>query len=92
MQIQEDFIAKLCADARKAAGIAKWKHNALRHSFASYHMAAFENAASTALELGHHDSRVTFEHYRELVKPADAQLYWQIVPAKPENVIAISAS
>ena len=28
-----------------------------------------ENAAATALELGHHDSRITFAHYRELVRP-----------------------
>jgi hypothetical protein len=46
--------------AREAAGIAEWPDNALRHSFASYHLSHFKNAASTALELGHHDSRITF--------------------------------
>jgi integrase len=61
--------------ARAAAGIMEWPDNALRHSFASYHLAHFKNAASTALELGHHDSRVTFAHYRELVKPNDAERY-----------------
>jgi hypothetical protein len=45
------------------------------------HSAHFKNAASTALELGHHDSRVTFAHYRELVKPKDAERYWNIGPA-----------
>jgi integrase len=64
--------------ARIAAGIEEWPDNALRHSFASYHLAHFKNAASTALELGHHDSRVTFAHYRELVKPKDADQYWNI--------------
>jgi integrase len=67
--------------ARLVAGIGEWPDNALRHSFASYHMAHFKNAASTALELGHHDSRVTFGHYRELVKPKEAERYWQIAPA-----------
>jgi integrase len=67
--------------AREAAGIAEWPDNALRHSFASYHLAAFKNAASTALELGHHDSRITFAHYRELVKPKDAERYWNLFPA-----------
>jgi hypothetical protein len=67
--------------ARIAAGILDWPDNALRHSFASYHMAHFKNAASTALELGHRDSRVTFAHYRELVKPKDAERYWDIKPA-----------
>jgi integrase len=66
--------------ARAAAGITDWPVNALRHSFASYHLAHFKNAASTALELGHHDSRITFAHYRELVKPKDAERYWQIKP------------
>lgn len=66
--------------ARKAAAILdNWPDNALRHSFASYHMAHFQNAAKTALECGH-DQRVTFAHYRELVKPADAERYWQIMP------------
>jgi hypothetical protein len=30
-------------------------------------LAHFKNAVSTALELGHYDSRVTFAHCRELV-------------------------
>ena len=65
---------------RESAQITHWPANALRHSFASYHLAHFKNAASTALELGHHDSRITFAHYRELVKPKDAERYWQIKP------------
>lgn len=73
--------------ARAKAGITDWPENALRHSFASYHLAHFENAASTALELGHHDSRITFAHYRELVKPKDAERYWNIRPATKANVV-----
>ena len=73
--------------ARIAAGIKQWPPNALRHSFASYHLAHFKNAASTALELGHHDSRITFEHYRELVRPRLAKAYWNIRPAAKANVV-----
>jgi integrase len=72
---------QLFEGARYAAGIDGWPENALRHSFASYHMAHFKNAASTALELGHHDSRMTFAHYRELVRPKDAARFWSIKPA-----------
>lgn len=79
--IPENF-RKQFEQARVAAGILDWPENALRHSFASYHLAQFKNAASTALELGHHDSRVTFAHYRELVKPKDAERYWQLKPTK----------
>src|SRR5262249_3796842 len=69
------------AQARTQAGITDWPENALRHSFASYHLAHFKNAGDTALQLGHRDSRVTFAHYRELVKPKDAEGYWQIKPS-----------
>jgi len=77
--------------ARIAAGIDEWPDNALRHSFASYHMAHFKNAAATALELGHHDSRITFAHYRELVKPKEAERYWNIKPSATSKVVQLVA-
>jgi integrase len=87
---------QLFEQARTDAGIMMdWPDNALRHSFASYHMAHFKNAASTALELGHHDSRITFAHYRELVRPKDAERYWNLVPTAAgvsSKVVSISAS
>jgi integrase len=66
--------------ALKASGITKWPDNALRHSFASYHLAAGQDAAATALQLGHTESRTLFAHYRELVRVEDARAYWQIKP------------
>jgi integrase len=86
----EDF-NKQFVQAREGAGIAEWPDNALRHSFASYHLAHFKNAAATALELGHHDSRITFAHYRELVKPKDADRYWNIRPAVSAKVVPLVA-
>jgi integrase len=86
----EDF-NKHFIQARKAAGINDWPDNALRHSFASYHLAHFKNAASTALELGHHDSRITFAHYRELVRPKDAERYWNIKPETSTKVVPLVA-
>jgi hypothetical protein len=46
-------------------------------------------AASTALEVGHHDSRVTFARYRELVRPKEAERYWNIRPARNKKVLTI---
>ena len=46
--------------AREAAGIQEWPQNALRHSFASYHLARFNDAAALALELGHTNSESCF--------------------------------
>jgi integrase len=74
--------------ARKAAGIEEWPQNALRHGFASYHLARFNDAAALALELGHTNSNLVFQHYRQLVKPKDAERYWKIEPAVAgKNVI-----
>ena len=67
--------------AREAAGIEQWPHNALRHSFASYHLAKFNNADALALELGHTKSDLVFQHYRQLVRPKQAERYWKIAPA-----------
>ena len=87
--ITPDDFNELFVEAREAAGIKEWPENALRHSFASYHLAHFKNAASTALELGHHDSRVTFAHYRELVRPKEAARYWNIKPETSAKVVPL---
>jgi integrase len=77
---------KVNDDRERAGLLAKWPHNALRHSFASYHLARFNDAAKLALEMGNSPA-IIFRHYRELVKPKDAKHYWGIRPAKKTNVI-----
>jgi integrase len=79
--------------ARAVAQITQWPENALRHSFASYHLAHFKNTASTALELGHYNSAITFRHYRELVKPKDAARFWKIKPARrTRKIVQLAAA
>lgn len=79
-------------EARKAADIAEWPHNALRHGMASYHLAHFNNASALALELGHTNSALIFAHYRQVVRPDEAARYWQIMPAaQANNVVAMAA-
>jgi integrase len=75
--------------ARSSAGIEEWPDNALRHSFASYHLAHFKDAAALALEMGHTDSGMIFNHYRELVRPGDAERYWNVRPATTEKVVPL---
>jgi integrase len=77
--------------ARASAGITDWPDNALRHSFASYHLAHFKNAAALALDMGHTDSGMIFSHYRRLVRPKDAERYWSIRPVGKENVVQMAA-
>lgn len=66
--------------ARKKSKIPGWPHNALRHSFASYCLAAEKNAAALALELGHTTPQLIFAHYREVVQEKDAEQYWGMLP------------
>jgi integrase len=70
---------KINDDRERAGLLVKWPHNALRHSFASYHLAQFNDAAKLALEMGNSPA-IIFRHYRELVKPRNAELYWKIAP------------
>jgi integrase len=70
------------AAALKSANIEHWPHNALRHSFASYHLAHHQDAAKTALELGHTESATLFRHYRELVRAEEAKAFWRIFPER----------
>jgi len=78
---------QLFEQARKDAGIDEWPDNALRHSFASYHVAKFRDAKGLALEMGHTDSGMLFNHYRALVRPNEAERYWSISPAAKSNVV-----
>jgi integrase len=78
---------ELLDTARERAGITDWPQNALRHSFASYNLARFNDAAALALELGHTNSNLVFQHYRQLVKPKQAESYWKIAPASGKRQI-----
>jgi integrase len=63
------------------AGIADWPKNALRHSFASYHLKHHSNAPLTASMLGHQGSTQTlFRKYQKRVTPADAAAFWKLSP------------
>jgi integrase len=73
---------------RRAAGLARWPKNGLRHSYASYRLAAIHDAPRVASELGHTSPQMLYSTYRELVLPEEAERYWKITPAKAVNVVA----
>lgn len=58
--------------------------NVTRHSFVSYHLARFNDAARTALEAGHTQEMV-FRNYRKIVTPAAAAEFWAIRPLPGKN-------
>jgi len=76
---------------RRNAGITDWPSNALRHSYASYHLAAFKDAPALSLELGHVRPQTVFAHYREVVRPAEAERFWKIAPTVSEaSIVAVA--
>ena len=70
---------KLHLRLRQLAEKAKtpWKHNALRHSYASYRLASEQNVAQLALEMGNSPTMI-FRHYRELTTPKAAKRWWSL--------------
>jgi integrase len=73
--------------AVKDSGVP-WPQNVTRHSFVTYHLAAFGSAAKTALEAGHSEEML-FRNYRELktldgdlITPRIAKEFWKIVPVR----------
>jgi len=89
--VAPDNYRELMDTARQAAKLAKWPQNGLRHSFASYHLGKFQDAAALALQMGHTNSNLVFQHYRQIVKPTEAEKFWNICPAVAENVVAMTA-
>jgi integrase len=78
---------------RKAAKLAHWPKNGLRHSFASYRLAAIHDAPRVAAELGHTSPQMLYSTYRELVLPEEAERYWNIGPAADvANVVGFSSA
>jgi len=58
-----------------------WSQNVLRHSFCSYHLALHRNAALTS-ELAGNSPSMLREHYKSLVTPAAAKVWFEITPQK----------
>ena len=78
---------------RKDAGLQHWPKNGLRHSFASYRLAATHDAPPSRPSWDTAHPQMLYSTYRELVLPEEAQRYWKIIPATgADNVIAWEAA
>jgi integrase len=76
----------------KAAGLSRWPNNGLRHSFASYRLAAGYDAPRVAGELGHTSPQMLYSTYRALALPKEAERFWKLIPeSEPENVLSFNA-
>jgi hypothetical protein len=55
-----------------------WPSNCLRHSFASYHLAHFRDAAKTAFEMGHTSPALLYQTYANCVTRREAEKWWAV--------------
>jgi len=84
---QVNFRKRLDA-LRMATKVEPWPANGFRHSFGSYHLAAYGDAIKTAGLMGHRDPGVLHNHYKALVTKTEAERFWALRPATPAaNVI-----
>ncbi len=58
--------------------LAKWPDNALRHSFATYHLAQAKNAGLTAFQLGHTSAAMVQKVYAVPAALADWKAWWNL--------------
>lgn len=80
----------------KAAKLKVWPHNVLRRSWASYHLAAFENSALTAAQAGHTSADTTYGKYRTLARKGDGEQWFALTPSvcaeQSEKIVAFEAA
>ena len=62
-------------DLRRGLGIPP---NALRHSFASYHLALCGDAGKTAHQMGHTSPAMVYRIYARAVRKADTERWWNL--------------
>ena len=87
----ERVLKKRLDRVRKGACLAAWPTNCLRHSFGSYRIADCSDVARVSMEMGN-TPQVIFNHYREVVTPAEAARFWSIMPSTAkEKIVAFTA-
>lgn len=85
---------RMIREIRKEHGLS---HDQLRHSFFSYHVAAFRSVGDASLEGGNTEA-VVRKHYLNLTTEREGSAFWRIAPkgkkvadATPSNVISIAS-
>ena len=63
---------------REILGVEEWPDNCLRHSFKTYHIAAFRNLERTRFEMGHNHSSTTKYKYGAARLKVVAEQWWAL--------------
>ncbi len=76
--------SRIWATLRRRAGLRHWQKDALRHTFASYHLKRFHNLNLLQEEMGHRDSsllRTRYLNLRNLTSQAASKFFcWNKLP------------
>ncbi len=64
----------------RLAGLVKWPHNGLRHTFASMHYALHQDEAALQAILGQRSADVLHTNYRALKTKREASTFWALRP------------
>jgi integrase len=89
----EGLVIRLARPEKTAATIigaragVPWKHNGLRHSFASYRMAMTKNESQVASEMGNTPSMI-YRNYRALVTEQQASAWFSMNRQKVDDLAA----
>jgi integrase len=89
--ITGDHFAKTLHSVRAAAGLLPWPKDVLRHTFASYWLAALrQDRAHLAEQMGN-SLAVIRGHYRRAILPSVAEEFWKLTPpGEPGKIIPIA--
>lgn len=64
-------------------GARKWPQDALRHTYASYHLSHFRSYAELQCEIGHRDASLLRTRYVDQRGVGNARAFWQALPRGP---------
>lgn len=74
------FLANEEVAERDDRPVVSWKHNGMRHSFASYALAREQDAGKVATWMGHRSTTMIYRHYFERVTKEEATDWFEVFP------------
>jgi integrase len=76
--LSENHIKRARTALALEMGWDEWPQNCLRHTSASMHYAAWQDAGKTAYFLGHSSPKMVYERYARAVRQAEALAFWKL--------------
>lgn len=70
---------KQLAEFRRSLG-HPWPHDAMRHTYATFHFAFFRDERKLQANMGHRSGQMLFAHYRALASTKEAAAFWELRP------------